>query len=54
MREIDPDPAVLWMALNVERKRGDTVAFEQYAKRLRTDFPDSPEAEKLRQGAWEQ
>ncbi|WP_141055151.1 tetratricopeptide repeat protein [Tepidiphilus succinatimandens] len=53
MREIDPDPAVLWMALNVERKRGDTAAFEQYAKRLRTEFPDSPEAERLQQGAWE-
>lgn len=53
MREVDSDPAVIWMALNVARKRGDTAAFEQYAKRLRMEFPDSPETERLQQGAWE-
>lgn len=53
MREVDPDPSLLWMAINVERKRRDAAAFEQYARRLRAEFPDSAEAELLRQGAWD-
>lgn len=40
-------PNALWLAMQVERNLGDTVAAERYGQQLKTRFPDSREAGQL-------
>ena len=42
-----PTPQTLWLAVQNERALGDPVAARGYERRLRTEFPASPEAEAL-------
>ncbi len=44
---------VLWLALRVERKLGNTLAEASYAQQLRNNFPDSREALALKAGRFE-
>ena len=44
-------PDVLLLGYQVERALGDQVAADDYSKRVRTEFPDSPEARVLEQEA---
>ena len=37
----------LWLAVRIERGLGNTVAANDYARRLRSDYPTSPEARQL-------
>jgi type IV pilus assembly protein PilF len=44
---------VLWLGLRIERKLGDRNAEESYAYRLRSNYPDSKEAQALLAGQLE-
>ncbi|MDP2397427.1 MAG: type IV pilus biogenesis/stability protein PilW [Burkholderiales bacterium] len=44
---------VLWLALRVERKLGNTLAEASFAQQLRNNFPDSREAVALKAGRFE-
>jgi type IV pilus assembly protein PilF len=44
---------VLWLALRVERKLGNTLAEASYAQQLRKNFPNSQEAAALQAGRFE-
>ena len=46
-------PDVLWLALRVERKLGNTLAEASYAQQLRKNFPESKEAAALQAGRFE-
>lgn len=39
-----PTPESLWLGYQVESRLGDSAAAADYARRLRTDFPSSPQA----------
>ena len=54
MRDLDqPMAEVLWLALRVERKIGNTSAEQAYASQLMRKFAGSPEYQKLMQGQYE-
>lgn len=42
-------PAALWLGYQVEMRLGDRRAARQYAGQLLRDYPDTPEAQKLRE-----
>ena len=42
-------PKSLWLGIQIEQELGDADAVSSYALLLRNQFPESPEAEKLRQ-----
>ena len=44
---------VLWLGLRVERKLGNRTSEESYAYRLRSNFPESKEAQALLAGQYE-
>ena len=51
-RYMDANPAaapVLYHAIQIEQKLGDDSARRDYTKQLLRDFPDSPEAQRIRQ-----
>ena len=43
----------LWLGVRVERKLGNRDAEVNYAQQLHKNFPDSPEAQALRNGNYE-
>lgn len=43
-----PTPRTLWLGIQIERELGDDNAVSSYSLLLRNNFPDSDEAEKLR------
>ena len=48
-----PTAESLWLALRIERRRGDSQAEASYAAQLRRRFPDSPEMQALARGQYE-
>jgi type IV pilus assembly protein PilF len=42
-----PTAGLLWLGVQITRKTGDRLAEEKFARRLRVDFPESPEARSL-------
>ncbi len=46
-------PEVLWLALRVERRLGNTLAEASYAQQLRKNYPQSKEAAALQAGRFE-
>lgn len=48
-----PTAASLWLALLIERRRGNTQAEESLATQLRRRFPDSKEVQALQRGQFE-
>jgi len=44
---------VLWLAIRVERKLGNTLGEQSYAQQLRKNFPQSKEAAALQAGRFE-
>lgn len=53
LKVTQPNAQVLWLGLRVERKLGDRSSEESYAYRLRTNFPQSREAQALLAGEYE-
>jgi type IV pilus assembly protein PilF len=45
-----PTPEILWLGLRAQRKLGDTVAAAVYARRIQTEFPNSEQAQNMRNG----
>ena len=45
-----PTPEVLWLGFRAQRKLGDAVAAAVYARRVQTEFPDSQQAQNMRNG----
>ncbi len=45
-----PSPEVLWLGFRAERKLGDAVAAAMYARRVQTEFPNSVQAQNMRNG----
>jgi type IV pilus assembly protein PilF len=45
-----PTPEVLWLGFRAQRKLGDAVAAAVYARRVQTEFPDSTQAQNMRNG----
>lgn len=45
-----PTPEVLWLGFRAQRKLGDAVAAAVYARRVQTEFPNSEEAQNMRNG----
>ena len=45
-----PSPEILWLGYRAQRKLGDTVAAAVYARRIQTDFPNSEQAQNMRNG----
>lgn len=45
-----PTPEVLWLGFRAQRKLGDPVAAAVYARRVQTEFPNSEEAQNMRNG----
>jgi type IV pilus assembly protein PilF len=45
-----PTPEVLWLGFRAQRKLGDAVAAAVYARRVQTEFPNSVQAENMRNG----
>jgi type IV pilus assembly protein PilF len=45
-----PTPEVLWLGFRAQRKLGDPVAAAVYARRVQTEFPDSIQAQNMRNG----
>lgn len=48
-----PTAESLWLALLIERRRGDSQAEESFATQLRRRFPDSKEVQALQRGQFE-
>jgi type IV pilus assembly protein PilF len=48
-----PTAESLWLALLIERRRGDSQAEESFAAQLRRRFPDSKEVQALSRGQFE-
>lgn len=48
-----PTSESIWLALLIERRRGDAQAEESFANMLRRRFPDSKEAQNLQRGQFE-
>jgi type IV pilus assembly protein PilF len=45
-----PSPEVLWLGFRAQRKLGDAVAAAVYARRVQTEFPNSEQAQNMRNG----
>ena len=45
-----PTPEVLWLGFRAQRKLGDAVAAAAYARRVQTEFPESEQAQNMRNG----
>jgi type IV pilus assembly protein PilF len=45
-----PTPEVLWLGFRAQRKLGDPVAAAVYARRVQTEFPNSEQAQSMRNG----
>jgi type IV pilus assembly protein PilF len=45
-----PTPEVLWLGFRAQRKLGDAVAAAVYARRVQTEFPNSTQAQNMRNG----
>ena len=45
-----PTPEVLWLGFRAQRKLGDAVAAALYARRVQTEFPNSEQAQNMRNG----
>ncbi|MDP9007887.1 MAG: type IV pilus biogenesis/stability protein PilW [Pseudomonadota bacterium] len=45
-----PAPEVLWLGFRAQRKLGDPVAAAVYARRVQTEFPNSEQAQNMRNG----
>jgi type IV pilus assembly protein PilF len=45
-----PTPEVLWLGFRAQRKLGDAVAAAVYARRVQTEFPNSQQAQNMRNG----
>ena len=43
-------PEVLWLGFRSERKLGDSVAAAVFARRVQTEFPNSEQAQNMRNG----
>jgi type IV pilus assembly protein PilF len=52
-RLVEPNAESLWLALRIERKRGDGAAEASYADQLRRRFPGSRELQSLQKGVYE-
>lgn len=50
LRQTEPNAAVLWLALRIERRSNDRNAEASYANQLRRKFPDSAEYQELLKG----
>ena len=53
IRNFDPSPDALWLALRIERKSGDRASEASYASQLRRRFPNSPQSLRMQQGQFE-
>jgi type IV pilus assembly protein PilF len=45
-----PTPEALWLGFRAQRKLGDTVDAAVYARRVQTEFPNSVQAQNMRNG----
>jgi len=45
-----PAPEILWLGFRAQRKLGDPVAAAVYARRVQTEFPNSEQAQNMRNG----
>jgi len=45
-----PTPEVLWLGFRAQRKLGDAVAAAVFARRVQAEFPDSEQAQNMRNG----
>jgi type IV pilus assembly protein PilF len=45
-----PSPEVLWLGFRAQRKLGDAVAAAVFARRVQAEFPDSEQAQNMRNG----
>jgi type IV pilus assembly protein PilF len=45
-----PTPEVLWLGFRAQRKLGDAVAAAGYARRVQSEFPNSEQAQNMRNG----
>jgi type IV pilus assembly protein PilF len=45
-----PTPEILWLGFRAQRKLGDPVAAAVYARRVQSEFPDSEQAQNMRNG----
>lgn len=45
-----PTPEVLWLGFRAQRKLGDAVAAAVFARRVQTEFPNSEQAQNMRNG----
>jgi type IV pilus assembly protein PilF len=45
-----PTPEILWLGFRAQRKLGDPVAAAIYARRVQTEFPNSQQAQNMRNG----
>jgi type IV pilus assembly protein PilF len=45
-----PTPEVLWLGFRAQRKLGDAVAAAVFARRVQTEFPNSEQAQDMRNG----
>jgi type IV pilus assembly protein PilF len=45
-----PTPEILWLGFRAQRKLGDPVAAAVYARRVQTEFPNSEQAQNMRNG----
>jgi type IV pilus assembly protein PilF len=45
-----PTPEILWLGFRAQRKLGDSVAAAVFARRVQTEFPDSEQAQNMRNG----
>ncbi len=45
-----PSPEVLWLGFRAQRKLGDAVAAAMFARRVQTEFPNSEQAQNMRNG----
>jgi type IV pilus assembly protein PilF len=43
-------PEILWLGFRAQRKLGDTVAATVFARRVQTEFPNSEQAQNMRNG----
>jgi type IV pilus assembly protein PilF len=45
-----PTPEILWLGFRAQRKLGDPVAAAVYARRVQSEFPNSEQAQNMRNG----
>jgi type IV pilus assembly protein PilF len=45
-----PSPEVLWLGFRAQRKLGDAVAAAVFARRVQSEFPESEQAQNMRNG----